>query len=80
MTAKPQKAEAELKELLMQEIRKYPAFQHIQDVAITRPVQDAPHHPNWGFAWIIDGASLAPPGADQVGRNLQNQFDLKLPN
>ena len=80
MTAKIQKTEAELSALLMQEIRKHPAFQNIQGVAITRPIQESPHHPNWGFAWVIDGASVAPLAADQIGRNLQNQFDLKLPS
>jgi hypothetical protein len=80
VTTKPQKTEAELKELLLQEVRKQPALQHIQGVFITRPVQESPHHPNWDFGWVCDGGSLAPPTANQIGRNLQNQFDLKFPS
>lgn len=80
MTAKPQKTEAELTALLMQEIKKHPMLRSIQGVAISRLVQQAPHHPNWSFAWVIDGPSLAPLEAGQIARNLQNQFDLKLPS
>ncbi len=79
MTPKPHKTEAELTALLMAEIRKHPQCSDVQSVAITRPVQLAPHHPNWGFAWVCDGGSLAPLAADQIARTLQNQFDLKLP-
>lgn len=78
MTQKPTKTEAELTALLMAEIRKHPKLSHIQAVAISRPVQLALHHPNWGFSWVIDGPSLAPLEADQIGRNLQAQFDLNL--
>jgi hypothetical protein len=78
MTAKQQKTEAELTTLLIAEIRKHPKLAHIQGVAITRPVQLALHHPNWGVSWVIDGSSSAPLEADQIGRNLQNQFDLIL--
>jgi hypothetical protein len=76
MTAKPQKTAAELKALLMAEIRKHPKLAHIRDVAITRPVQT-----NWGVQWIPEGNSPTPLAeADQIGRNLQNQYDLKLPS
>jgi hypothetical protein len=80
MTAKPQKTEAELTTLLMAEIRKHPKLAHIQGVGILRPVQLAPHHPSWGFSWVINGSQSAPLEADEIGRNVQNQFDLKFPS
>jgi hypothetical protein len=76
MIQKPKKTEAELRAIIMQEIRKHPQFGSIQDVAIDRPIQKNPHDPNWGFAWIVDGPPLRPAGADEIVRHLQNQLDL----
>jgi hypothetical protein len=70
---KPNRTNAELKAMIMQEVRMHPEFRSIDTVAI-----DGPHQrtPNWGFAWIVDGARLAPLGAYEIARQLQRQFDL----
>jgi hypothetical protein len=60
----------------MQEIRKHPECQHITGVGITRPLQAAPHHPNWAPAWTVNGPKLASPIAYEIAQKLQNQFDL----
>jgi len=79
MPAKPQKTEAELAALLMAAIRRRPKLAHIKGVGIERPVQFAPYHPNWRLHWITDGPSSVAWEAEQIGRDLQNQFDLKFP-
>jgi len=56
----------------MQEVRKYSEFRNIDTVAIGGPHQ---RNPNWGFAWIVDGAR-PPAGAYEIARQLQSQFDL----
>jgi hypothetical protein len=70
---KSKKTGAELKAMIMQEIRRRTEFRNIETVAIDGPHQ---RNPNWGFAWIVDGARLAPAGADEIARHLQSQFDL----
>jgi hypothetical protein len=76
MTSKPTKTRHELQALIMQEIRKNPEFRNIGNVAITQPTQLAPHLPNWSFAWVLNGASLAPPEADEIPQKLQREYDL----
>jgi hypothetical protein len=76
MIEKSKKTEAELQSLIMQEVRKRPEFRCIQDVAITRPVQLAPHLPNWGYAWVVEGAGLRPREADAIPEKLQREYDL----
>jgi len=61
----------------MGEVRRRPKLARIREVAIERPVRLAPHYPNWRPAWVTDGASSVPWEVEQIGRNLQNQFDLK---
>jgi hypothetical protein len=74
MTRKPTKTERELQALTMEEVRKRPDFHNIQNVAITRPV--ASHLPNWGFAWIVDGAAPASYKADEIPQKLGRDYDL----
>lgn len=76
MADKPKKTERELEVLIMREVRKHPEFGRIRDVAITRPVQLAPHLPNWGFAWITNGAGIRPTAADAIAEKLQREYDL----
>jgi hypothetical protein len=77
MAAKEKRTGSELTAIIMQEIRKHPDCIDITNVAIIRPAQQIPHHPNWGFAWTRDyTATLAPVMADEIARKLQNQFDL----
>jgi len=76
MTTKQKKTKAELTFLVMLEIRRHLEYDHILNVAITRPPQRASHHPNWGFAWIVDGKAIAPEGAAKIAPGLQAQFDL----
>jgi hypothetical protein len=76
MVGKKKITEAELKAMIMRKIRERPEFRNIRDVAIIRPPQQAPYHPNWDFAWIVDGAAPRPASADEIVRKLQNQLDL----
>jgi hypothetical protein len=76
MINKPKKTRRELQALIMQEIRKHPEFCKIDNVAITRIVQPASHLPNWGFAWVMDGASLAPREADEIPQKIPREYDL----
>jgi hypothetical protein len=73
VTKKATKTEAELKKLLMQEIRRHPAFRHIQGVAITRPIQHAPHHPNWGFCRQVEGRGAIPNIPPKANRKWKNR-------
>jgi hypothetical protein len=77
MPGKPQKTEAELRALLMAEIRRRRNCATVVNVGIERPAQLAPHHPYWRPVWVVDGAPAVPWEAEQIGRNLQTQFDLK---
>jgi len=76
MINKPKKTRRELQALIMQEIRRHPEFRNIDNVAITRPIQSAPHLPNWGFAWVMDGVSLAPRDADEIVQKIQWEYNL----
>lgn len=73
---KTKKTTTELTAMIMQEVRKHPAWNDILDVAITRPVQTAPHHPNWNAAFTMDGPRVAPEAAFRMIGDLQNKFDL----
>jgi hypothetical protein len=73
---KPKKTERELQALIMKEVRKYPEFSNILSVAITRPVQLASHHPNWAFAWTVNGSAPASYKADEIPGKLQKEYDL----
>ena len=70
---KPNRTSAELEAMIMREVRKHSEFRNIDTVAIDGPHQ---RNPNWGFAWIVDGAPLPPLGAYDIARQLQSQFDL----
>jgi hypothetical protein len=76
MHSKPTKTTQELTTLIMTEIRKHPECNNITSVGITRPLQQAPHHPNWAPAWTMNGPKLAPPIAQEIARRFQNEFDL----
>jgi hypothetical protein len=73
---KGKKSASELEAMIMQEVRKHPDWSHVQGVAITRSVQEAPHHASWGAAFIIDGPRIAPAEAFQLARELATKFDL----
>ena len=49
MAPKEKKTDNELRELVMQQIRKSD-LRDILNVGITRSMQAAQHHPNWGAA------------------------------
>jgi hypothetical protein len=76
MTVKEKKTSVELAVLLMSELRKHPECDHVIDVAITRPLQEATHHPNWDAAWTVNGNEIVCRRAFQIARKLQGQFDL----
>jgi hypothetical protein len=75
MTKKQPMTEAELSAAIMSEVRRYPECANIERVAIFRPFQPAPDHPNWTFAWIRKGRATAPL-AGKIVQRLQHEFDL----
>ena len=52
--------------MIMQELRKYPECNHVTSVGITRPLQRAPHDPNWAPAFTCNGPKIAPPIAFEI--------------
>ncbi len=76
MAEKEKKSAAELEALTLYEIRRYRECDHIMGVAITRPPQTAPHHPNWDAAFTISGNEIPPPIAFEIATRLKSQFDL----
>jgi len=76
MLKRQPRTEAQLSEAIMNELRKHPECANIERVAIFRPRQLAPHHPNWSFAWIRKGQATAPLVASNIARRLQDEFDL----
>lgn len=66
----------ELRSLIMAEIRRRPECNHIADVAILRPPQLEPHHPNWQPSWTRHGFASAPAIAWEVARELQARFNV----
>jgi hypothetical protein len=82
MTAKEDKRPADLSAFIMQEVRENPDWNDIMDVAIIRPVQSSPLHPNWDAAFTMDGPRVAPERAFRFVRELQAKFNcawLSLP-
>jgi hypothetical protein len=61
VTAKEKKSAAELKALIMREVKQHPEWNDIVDVAITStgPAQQ-PHQPNWDAAFTMSGPRVAP--------------------
>ena len=75
MTTREKKSAAELKALIMREVKQHPEWHDIQDVAITRPVRP-PHQPNWDAAFTMTGPRATPEGAFRFARELGAKFDL----
>ena len=71
MTTKQILTEAELKQQLMDEIRKHPECPQISDVAFTRSTWA-----NWDVAWVMQGPASAPAIAHEIVRQFQQQYDL----
>jgi hypothetical protein len=78
MTEKQKKSERELKQMIIERIRQYPEWNDIVDVAITRPVQTAPHLPNWDAAFVMNGQMTPPEGAFRIVAELRNKYDLAV--
>jgi hypothetical protein len=76
MQEKPKKTEHELQVLIMNEVRKHPEFGNIKGVSIMRSEQSVAHHPNWSFAWTVNGPALASHKADEIPQRLQREYDL----
>ena len=76
MPAKDKKTHADLITLLMWELRKHAECDHIVRITITRPVQSAPHLPNWDVAWTVRGDHILCPAALRIVSELQAKFDL----
>jgi hypothetical protein len=73
---KPSKTAADLRELIMAEVRKTRGCENVQDVAINVTLKTAEHHPSWAFAWVVDGPAPAPLVVDGIARRFQAEFDL----
>ena len=73
--AKEKKSAAELKALIMRELKQHPEWHDIEDVAITFPARP-PDRPNWGAALTMSGPRSAPEGAFRFARELGAKFDL----
>ena len=76
MPAKEKETRADLIALLMWELRKHPACDHVVRVVITVPRRSAPHHPNWDVAWTVVGNQILCPAALRIAGELQAKFDL----
>jgi hypothetical protein len=77
MATKEQRTGAELTTMIMQEVQKHKDCIDITGVAIIRFAQQAPHDPNWSFAWTRNyTTNLRPVIADEIARKLQTQFDI----
>jgi hypothetical protein len=73
---KEKKSASELEAKIMQEVRKHPDWSHVQGVAITRSIQEAPHRASWDAAFVTDGPAIAPAEAFQFARELAAKYDL----
>lgn len=73
---KVKRSASELEAMIMDEVAKHPDWGSIQGVAITRPVQSAPRHPNWRAAFVMDGPRIVSHEAEQFARELSGKFDL----
>ena len=76
MTEKQKKTADELKQIIMQEIRKHPICNSVQDVKIMPAPEQPSPHPNWRIMWTLVGEPSAPVGAQDVERDVQSQFTL----
>ena len=72
---KEKKSAAELKALIMRELKQHPEWHDIEDVAITSPARP-PDQPNSGAAFTMSGPRSAPEGAFEICRELGAKFDL----
>ncbi|MGD0144783.1 MAG: hypothetical protein ABSC92_16650 [Rhizomicrobium sp.] len=68
---KEKKTESELIALLMTEVGKIAACDHIISVAIIRPLGQ-----NWDAAWKTEGNEVACRRAFEIARELQDRFDV----
>jgi hypothetical protein len=77
MASREQKITAELAALIMGEIRRYPEFNDIVDVTISRTQQGLA---NWMASFTIAASRSGPwpvfPNADKIVRLVQDQFEL----
>jgi len=71
MATKEKKTEDELIKLLMEEVGKIPACDHIISVAIIRPLGQ-----NWEAAWKTEGNEIACRRAFEIARELRDKFDV----
>jgi hypothetical protein len=72
---KEKKSAAELKALIMRELKQHPEWHDIQDVAITSAARPA-DEPNWDAAFTMSGSRSAPEGAFRFTKELGAKFDL----
>jgi hypothetical protein len=72
---KEKKSAAELKALIMRELRQHPEWHDIEDVEITSAARPR-EQPNWDPAFTMIGPRSAPEGAFRFARELGAKFDL----
>jgi hypothetical protein len=76
MPAKEQKTRQELTQMIMEQIRRHSDLADVADVAIRRPIQTAPHQPNWRAEFVLSGRLVTPEGAFRIARDLHKRYDL----
>jgi len=75
MTTKETKPQTELREILMNEIRKYSECSQVISVVI-KPTRRNLDCCNWYAEWILEDRRLKCPRAVEISKQLQAQFDL----
>ena len=74
-SVREKRSAAELKVLIMRELRRHPEWHDIEDVAITSPARPR-EQGNWDAAFAMSGPRSAPEGAFRFARELGAKFDL----
>src|SRR5712672_3276249 len=75
MPARIRKTEDELKQIVMEEIRKHSELSQIEDVFFTRPTQPNADAPNWDVGFLPSGARAISRAQAIIG-GLRNRFEL----
>jgi hypothetical protein len=76
MAVREKKTAAELKLIVITEIRKYRHWNHIGSVEIVSKVQPAPYHSSWEAEYSMNDQRPVPSDAIHLVTLLQNRFDL----
>ena len=76
MVEKPTKSIDELKDIIMQQVQNHPACVSVKSVEIVPAPEQPSPQPNWKVIWTSSGEPSAPPGAQEIEREVQSRFML----